>query len=136
MAIEDHFLGLPRPHPVLDVVDALVQLIIKASQSSDEPVIYSVAQISGYIFSSNDGSVKLGNMTLTLESLVHVLETVRRISGPVVNARVRTIFNQQQPQAFLNLQLLAALIRTDLLDWAVIDQALEPLRRSRGDSKL
>ncbi len=32
-AHEEHFADLPRPHPVLDIIDALVQLIIKTQQN-------------------------------------------------------------------------------------------------------
>jgi CCR4-NOT transcription complex subunit 1 len=125
-APEEHFANLPRPHPVIDVVDALIQLIIKASQSSEELALYAVDNISGYIFSANllNSTSQSTEDNLPLESLVHVLETVRKISGPAVNGRVRVIFNQQQPATFLNLRLVAALIRTDLLDWNVIDQEL------------
>ncbi|VUC34335.1 unnamed protein product [Clonostachys rosea] len=128
-AREDHFLGLPRPHPVLDVVDALVQLIIKASQSSEEFVMYAVEQISGLIFQQVEDN-------LSLESLVHVLETVRKISGPTVNARVRTLFNQQPGHSYLNLPLLAALIRTDLIDWKLIDQTLSRALDARKEGSL
>ncbi|PHH66576.1 hypothetical protein CDD81_7051 [Ophiocordyceps australis] len=81
-AREEHFAGLPRPHPVLDVVDALVQLIIKTSQNSEEFSIYTAEQISALIFQQVEDN-------LALESLVHVLET----HGP----------------NFLSLPLLAAL---------------------------
>ena len=128
-AREDHFMGLPRPHPVLDVVDALVQLIIKASQSSEEFVVYAVEQICNIIFQQVEDN-------LTLESLVHVLETVRKISGPGVNSRVRSIFSSQRGNAFLSLPLLGALIRTDLLDWKVIDQALSRALDGRKDGSL
>ncbi|KAF4122680.1 CCR4-NOT transcription complex subunit 1 [Geosmithia morbida] len=128
-AREDHFMGLPRPHPVLDVVDALVQLIIKASQSSEEFAIYAVEQISSIIFQQVDDN-------LTLESLVHVLETARKISGPSVNNRVRSIFGQQPGSNFLSLPLLSALIRTDLLDWKAIDQALSRALEARKDGSL
>lgn len=128
-AREDHFMGLPRPHPVLDVVDALVQLIIKAAQSSEDFVIYAVEQISAIIFQQVEDN-------LTLESLVHVLETVRKISGPGVNNRVRAIFSQQPGNSFLSLPLLGALIRTDLLDWKVIDQALSRALEASKDGSL
>lgn len=137
-APEEHFANLPRPHPVLDVVDALIQIIIKASQTSEELALYAVDQISGYIFSSNllNSTTSATEDNLPLESLVHVLETVRKISGPTVNGRVRAIFNQQQPTTFLNLRLVAALIRTDLLDWSILDQTLSRTIEARKEGSL
>jgi CCR4-NOT transcription complex subunit 1 len=128
-AREDHFMGLPRPHPVLDVVDALVQLIIKASQTSEEFVIFAVEQMCVLIFQQVEDN-------LTLESLVHVLETVRKFSGPVVDSRVRTMFGQQPGHSFLSLPLLGALIRTDLLDWKIIDHALSRALEARKEGSL
>ncbi|KJZ73239.1 hypothetical protein HIM_07436 [Hirsutella minnesotensis 3608] len=128
-AREDHFAGLPRPHPVLDVVDALVQLIIKTSQNSEEFSIYAAEQISALIFQQVEDN-------LTLESLVHVLETLRKISGPALNNRVRSLFSQQPGPNFLSLPLLAALIRTDLLDWQNIDLAMSKALEARKDGSL
>ncbi|KID78132.1 General negative regulator of transcription subunit 1 [Metarhizium brunneum] len=128
-AREDHFLDLPRPHIVLDVVDALVQLIIKTSQNSEEFAIYAAEQISALIFQQFEDN-------LTLESLVHVLETLRKISGHALNSRVRALFSQQPGSNFLSLQLLAALIRTDLLDWRNIDMAMSKAIETRKDGSL
>lgn len=128
-AREDHFVGLPRPHPVLDVVDALVQLIIKTSQNSEEFAVYAAEQIGALIFQQVEDN-------LTLESLVHVLETLRKISGPGLNSRVRALFNQQPGSNFLSLPLLAALIRTDLLDWRNIDVAMAKALEARKEGSL
>lgn len=128
-ANEEHFVGLPRPHSVLDVVDALVQVIIKAAQSSEDLVIFSVESIVTLIFQQQED-------TLTLESLVHVLETVRKIAGPTVNARIRILFNQQPGPSFLSIPLLSALVRTDLLDWHFIDTALAKALEARKDGSL
>ncbi|KAK2591660.1 CCR4-NOT core subunit cdc39 [Conoideocrella luteorostrata] len=128
-AREDHFLDLPRPHPVLDVVDALVQLIIKTSQNSEEFAIYAAEQISALIFQQVEDN-------LTLESLVHVLETLRKISGHALNNRVRALFSQQPGSNFLSLHLLAALIRTDLLDWRNIDLAMAKALEAHKDGSL
>ncbi|KAF4504662.1 hypothetical protein G6O67_008087 [Ophiocordyceps sinensis] len=128
-AREEHFAGLPRPHSVLDVVDALVQLIIKTSQNSEEFAIYAAEQISALIFQQVEDN-------LTLESLVHVLETLRKISGPALNNRVRSLFSQQPGPNFLSLPLLAALVRTDLLDWRNIDLAMSKALEVRKDGSL
>ncbi|PTD05209.1 General negative regulator of transcription subunit 1 [Fusarium culmorum] len=126
---EEHFQGLPRPHSLLDVVDALVQHIIKTSQNSEEFAIYAAEQITGLIFSQVDDN-------LTLESLVHVLETLRKISGPALNSRIRTLFSQQAGSIFLNLPLLAALVRTDLLEWRSIDLAMTKALQARKEGSL
>lgn len=128
-AREEHFAGLPRPHPVLDVVDALVQLIIKTSQNSEEFAIYAAEQISALIFQQVEDN-------LALESLVHVLETLRKISGPALNSRVRSLFSQQPGPNFLSLPLLAALVHTDLLDWRNIDLAMAKALEARKDGSL
>lgn len=128
-AREDHFLDLPRPHAVLDVVDALVQQIIKASQSSEEFVVYAAEQISALIFQQVEDN-------LALESLVHVLETLRKISGPALNSRVRALFSQQPGSNFLSLPLLAALVRTDLLDWRNIDLAMSKAIEARKEGSI
>ncbi|KAG6037656.1 hypothetical protein E4U41_004882 [Claviceps citrina] len=128
-AREKHFLDLPRPHPVLDVVDALVQLIIKTSQNSEGFAIYAAEQISALIFQHVEGN-------LTLESLVHVLETLRKISGPALNERVRVLFSQQPGSNFLSLPLLAALIATDLVDWRSIDLSMSKVLEARKDGSL
>ncbi|KAF4451499.1 hypothetical protein FALBO_16318 [Fusarium albosuccineum] len=128
-AREERFNDLPRPHPVLDVVDALVQHIIKTSQNSEEFSIYTAEQISQLIFSPMEDN-------LTLESLVHVLTTLRKISGPGLNNRVRALFSQQPGPTFLSLPLLAALRDTDLLDWRNIDLAMSKALQARKDGSL
>lgn len=126
---EEHFTDLPRPHQLLDVVDALVQLIIKTSQNSEEFAVYAAEQISTLIFQQVEDN-------LTLESLVHVLQTLRKISGPGLNSRVRALFGQQPGANFLSMPLLAALLRTDLLDWRSIDLAMSKALDARKDGSL
>nr|XP_036586127.1 CCR4-NOT transcription complex subunit [Colletotrichum truncatum]KAF6796534.1 CCR4-NOT transcription complex subunit [Colletotrichum truncatum] len=128
-AREEHFTELPRPHPVLDVVDALVQHMIKASQSSEEFAIYAADQIIQLIFNQVEDN-------LALESLVHVLETLRKISGPTLNNRVTALFRQQPGNNFLHLPLLAALLRTDLLDWRNIDMSMAKALQQRKEGSL
>ncbi|KAL0764632.1 hypothetical protein CaCOL14_012933 [Colletotrichum acutatum] len=128
-AREEHFADLPRPHPVLDVVDALVQHMIKASQTSDEFAVFAADQIIQLIFSPIDDN-------LALESLVHVLETLRKISGPTLNNRVTAHFRQQPGATFLQMPLLAALLRTDLLDWRNIDLSMSKALQQRKEGSL
>lgn len=125
----DHFMALPRPHQVLDVVDALVQHIIKTSQSSEEFTIYAAEQISALIFQQVEDN-------LALESLVHVLETLRKIAGPALNNRIRALFSQQPGSNFLSLSLISALLRTDLLDWRSIDLAMSKAIEARKEGSL
>ncbi|OAA70517.1 CCR4-Not complex component, Not1 [Cordyceps fumosorosea ARSEF 2679] len=128
-AREEHFADLPRPHQVLDVVDALVQFIIKTSQSSEELPIYAAEQITAVIFQQVEDN-------LTLESLVHVMETLRKISGHGLNNRVRALFREQPGGNFLSLSLIAALMRTDLLDWKSIDVAMSQALNARKEGSL
>ncbi|KAK4044243.1 CCR4-Not complex component, Not1-domain-containing protein [Parachaetomium inaequale] len=126
---EDHFNDLPRSHPVLDLVDALVQLIIKTQQTSEEFAAYAANQISQLLFRQPEGD-------LLLESLVHVLETLRKIAGPVVSEQIRQLFHQQPGQMFLNLPLITALLPTDLLDWRSIDAATAKLLQQRKEGSI
>ncbi|PKS07838.1 hypothetical protein jhhlp_006446, partial [Lomentospora prolificans] len=128
-AREVHFHSLPRPHPVLDLVDALVQIIIKTSQGSEEMALFAADQISQLLFSHIDDS-------LALESLAHVLETLRKISGPAVSGRIRVLFRQQPGHYFLHVPLLTALSGTDLMDWKNIDTAMSKALQQRKEGSL
>ncbi|KAF4441689.1 hypothetical protein F53441_11949 [Fusarium austroafricanum] len=126
---QEHFLDLPRPSTLVDVVDALVQHIIKTSQNHEDFAIYAAEQIIQFLFSGVEDN-------LAIESLVHVLETLRKIAGPVLNSRVRALFSQQPGSAFLSLPHLAALVRTDLLDWRNIDLAMSKALQARKEGSL
>ncbi|KAH8666309.1 CCR4-Not complex component, Not1-domain-containing protein [Xylariales sp. PMI_506] len=129
---EEHFNDLPRPHQVLDVVDALTQLIIRTSQSSEEFAVYAAEKICQLLFGPIDH-------TLFLESLVHVLELLLKISagsGAALHDRVLALFHQQPPQNFLNLPLITALLRTDLLNLQVIDVAMKQALSNREDGSV
>ncbi|KAL2260324.1 hypothetical protein VTK26DRAFT_5684 [Humicola hyalothermophila] len=129
---EEHFSDLPRSHqshPVLDIIDALIQLIIKTQQTSEEFVAYAANQIAQLLFRQPEG-------TLLLESLVHVLETLRKIAGPVISEQIRQLFHQQPGQLYLSLPLIAALLGTDLLDWRSIDAAMAKALQQRKDGSI
>ncbi|KAL2176288.1 CCR4-Not complex component, Not1-domain-containing protein [Thermothelomyces heterothallicus CBS 202.75] len=128
-ATEEHFSDLPRSHPVLDIVDALVQLVIKTQQTSEEFVAYAANQISQLLFRQPEGD-------LLLETLVHVLETLRKIAGPVISEQIRQLFHQQPGQLFLSLPLITALLPTDLLDWRNIDAATAKLLQQRKEGSI
>ncbi|OAA67955.1 ccr4-not transcription complex subunit [Niveomyces insectorum RCEF 264] len=129
-APEEHFSDLPRPHPVLDVIDALVQTIIKAQQSAEDFAIYAAEQVCPMLFSP------LIEDSLALESLVHVLETLRKIAGPTLSSRVTQYFRTRPDTAFLRLPLISALLGTDLLDWPSIDNAMAISLKQRKDGSI
>ncbi|KAK4119530.1 Not1-domain-containing protein [Parathielavia appendiculata] len=126
---EGHFSDLPRSHPVLDLVDALVQLVIKTQQTSEEFAAYAANQIAQLLFRQPEGE-------LLLECLVHVLETLRKIAGPMTSEQIRQLFHQQPGQLFLNLPLITALLPTDLLDWRSIDAATAKLLQQRKEGSI
>ncbi|KAH8903484.1 Not1-domain-containing protein [Coniochaeta sp. PMI_546] len=128
-AREEHLKDLPRPHPILDIIDAIVQLVIKTHQTSEEFVMYAAEQIMHLLLNQVDDS-------LVLETLVHVLETLRRIAGHVISQRIRANFHQQPGHLFLHLPLISALLGTDLLDWRNIDNAMARALQARKDGSI
>lgn len=129
-ASEEHFAELPRPHAVLDVVDALVQTIIKAQQTAEDFVFYAAEQVCQALVSQLEDS-------LALESLVHVLETLRKIAAsPSLSNRVIQFFHAQPAQIFLTLPLVSALLGTDLLDWPNIDAAMAAVLKQRKEGSI
>lgn len=126
---EEHYHDLPRPHTILDLVDALTQIIIKTSQGSEEMSLFIADQISQLLFSRMEDS-------LALECLAHILETLRKIAGPAVSNRIRGLFRQQPGEFFLHLPLLTALSGTDLVEWRNIDTAMAKLLEQRSDRSL
>ncbi|KAH6647533.1 CCR4-Not complex component, Not1-domain-containing protein [Truncatella angustata] len=132
-AREDHFGDLPRNHPVMEAVDALTQLIIRTSQSSDDFAIYVADKITQSLFSSIDHN------SLVLESLVHVLESLLKIyggSGTGLLDRVQASVDQQPLQSFLNAELVTVLLGTDLLNLQVVDEAAKAALTERRPGSL
>ncbi|KAK0640960.1 CCR4-Not complex component, Not1-domain-containing protein [Cercophora newfieldiana] len=132
-APEQHFAQLPRESTVLDITDALVQLIIKAQQTSEEFAVFTATQIVQQIFQQTQQPTV---SSLLLESLVHVLESIRKIGGAVVSEQVRSLFHQRPAQSFLSLPLIKALLGTDLLDWRSIDTAMSKALQQRKEGSL
>lgn len=128
-AREEHLKDLPRPHPILDLIDAIVQLVIKTHQTSEEFVMYAAEQIMHLLLGQVEDS-------LILETLVHVLETLRRIAGHVISQRIRANFQQQPGHLFLHLPLVSALLGTDLLDWRNIDNAMARALQTRKEGSI
>ncbi|AEO64271.1 da57761c-870a-4645-9b5e-622a85e77b2e [Thermothielavioides terrestris] len=126
---EEHFNEVPRSHPVLDLVDALIQLIIKTQQTSEEFTVYAANQIAQLLFRQPES-------TLLLECLVHVLETLRKVAGPVISEQIRQLFHQQPGELFLNVPLITALLGTDLLDWRSIDAATAKVLQQRKEGSI
>ncbi|KAI2628459.1 Not1-domain-containing protein [Hypoxylon sp. NC1633] len=129
---EEHFGDLPRSHPVLEVVDAFTQLIINTSQNSEEFTFYAVEKICQHLFSGVDN-------TLFLESLVHILELLLKItanSGTALHDRVQTTFYQQSPQNILNISLITALLPTEFFDLQSIDRMMAKMLAQREEGYL
>lgn len=131
-AHEDHFSDLPRNHPVMEAIDALTQLIIRTSQTSEEFAIFAAEKITQTLFNTVD------NNSLILESLVHVLESLLKIygGGVALIERVQALVDHQPLQSFMNISLVTALISTDLLNLQLVDEAAKAALMQRKDNAL
>ncbi|CAK7224233.1 CCR4-NOT core subunit cdc39 [Sporothrix curviconia] len=129
-AVEEHFSELPRPHPVLDLIDALIQTIIKAQQSVDDFAVYASDNILPMLFSP------VAESTLALESFVQVLESLRKMVGIPITNRIHQYFSTQPGAAFLRLPLIQVLMPTGLLDWTVIDNAMAASLKQRKENSI
>jgi CCR4-NOT transcription complex subunit 1 len=116
------------------VVDTLIQFIINRSQGSEDVAMFAADQISQLLFDT--GRDNVNNNSLLLESLVHVLETLRKISGAAISSRISAIFRQQSGHLFLRMPLIRALAGTDLLDWRSLDAALAKALQQKSDNSL
>jgi len=128
-AREEHFKALPRPHPILDIVDAIVQLGIKTQVNSEDFIGWAGEQIMQMLLGQSED-------TLVIETLVHVLDTLRRIAGPMMASKIRALFHQQPGHVFLHIPLLAALLDSDLIEWRNIDIAMAKALEMRKDGAL
>ncbi|CAK7265324.1 CCR4-NOT core subunit cdc39 [Sporothrix epigloea] len=129
-AVEEHFSELPRPHPVLDLIDALIQTIIKAQQSVDDFAVYASDNILPMLFSP------MAEDTLALESFVQVLESLRKMVGMPIANRIAQYFSTQPGAAFLRLPLIQVLAPTGLLDWTSIDNAMAASLKQRKENSI
>ncbi|GAB1315942.1 CCR4-NOT core subunit cdc39 [Madurella fahalii] len=128
-APEAHFSDLSRGHTVLDLIDALIQTIIETQQTSEDFAGYAATQIVQLLFRQPEGS-------LLLESLVHVLESLRKIAGAGFSEQIRNLFHQQPGNLFLHLPLIAALLGTDLLNWRSFDVAMAKALEQRKEGSI
>lgn len=115
---EQHFSELPRPHTILDIVDALIQTIIRNAQIADDTSRFTADYALQLLFSpsvEND---------LAIESLVHVLDLLCKLPGPTSRHVVIQIA-QQPDESLLSVPLVLSLINADvaLLDWQRVDIA-------------
>jgi CCR4-NOT transcription complex subunit 1 len=127
-APEKHYTDLPRPHPVLDVLDALYSLIIRSSQGPDAYDILVIDLICSVLFNGVDEE-------LVVESLVHVLENICRIGGRTTN-RVATVIAQVSNENLLSVPLVISLIRAEMVEWQRIDLAASKALAQRKEGSL
>lgn len=125
---EQHYMDLPRPHPVIEILDALYSLIIRSQQGQEPYDIWIVEQICGIVFGGIEN-------TLVIECLVHVLENIIRIGGRSAT-RVSMIMGQQVGATLLNVQLIIALVKAEMIDWARVDSATSTALAERKEGTL
>jgi CCR4-NOT transcription complex subunit 1 len=119
-AEEQHWSELPRPHAIIDIVDAIIQTIISAgAQIQDEAARFTTDIILQMLF---DRGV---NNELTVESLVHVLVNLCKFQAGAHRHSVLFISAQSDENLF-NVPLVLALVNPEvgLLDWVRIDSAI------------
>jgi CCR4-NOT transcription complex subunit 1 len=121
-AHEQHYMDLPRPHPIIDIVDALISLIIRNTQVSDDASRFTAEHILQILFS------QVLDDELAIESLVHVLEMLCKFPG-TTSRHVIFVIGQQPDELLLSLPLVLAMIKTEigLLDWQRVDRATAKL---------
>lgn len=127
-APEKHYTDLPRPHPVLDVLDALYSLIIRSSQGPEVFDIFIVDHICSMLFNGVDEE-------LVVESLVHVLENICRIGGRTAN-RVAMLIAQVPNETLLSVPLTISLIKADMVEWQRVDSAASKALAQRKEGSL
>jgi CCR4-NOT transcription complex subunit 1 len=127
-APEQHYMDLPRPHPVLDVLDVLYSIIIRSAQGPEAYDLFIVDHICQMLFGGNEEE-------LVVESLVHVLQNICRIGGRT-GSRVAILIGHQSGEALLNVPLATALIRAEMVEWQRIDLATSKALAQRKEGSL
>lgn len=110
---EQHYLALPRPHPVLDVLDHLYSMIIRSAQGPEAFDILIVDHICKMVFEGAE-------QDLVIECLVHVLENICRIGGRTAS-RVAVVIAHQPGENLLHVPVATSLIKAEMIDWRRID---------------
>jgi CCR4-NOT transcription complex subunit 1 len=125
---EKHYADLPRPHPVLDVLDALYSLIIRSAHGPEAFDIFIVDHICSMLFNGLEEE-------LVVESLVHVLENICRIGGRTAT-RVATLIAQVPNENLLSVPLAISLIKAEMVEWQRIDSAASKALIQRKEGSL
>lgn len=129
-APEEHYDELPRGHAVLETMDALISVIIKARTSSEEFVTFVSESICQVLLGPSEDS-------LAIETFIHALLTLRRMAGPAVSDYAKNFFQRQElANRLLRMPLIKAFIGTDFLDWRTLDEALARQIRQRDQRGL
>lgn len=124
-APEDHYDDLPRGHAVLETMDALISVIIKARTTSEEFVTFVSESICQVLLGQSEDN-------LTIETFIHALHTLRRMVGPAVTDYAKNFFQRPDLQGqLLRMPLIKAFIGTEFLDWRTLDDALSRHLRQR-----
>lgn len=125
-APEEHYDELPRPHAVLDTMDALISVVIKAKGMSEEFVTYVTEHICNVLLGPVEDS-------LLMDTFVHALQTLKRMAGPSVSDYAKNSFQRQDLQRLLRMPLIRAFMGTEFLDWRTLDEALARYIRQRNE---
>ncbi|KAL5315548.1 hypothetical protein ACEPPN_016416 [Leptodophora sp. 'Broadleaf-Isolate-01'] len=125
---EQHVADLPRPHAVLDTLDALYGLIFRSSQGPDHYDYYIVDHICNMLFSGPE-------QDLVMECLVQVLENICRMAGRTAN-RVFDVISQRPGESFFRVPLIVCLTKAHLLEWSRIDLEISRVISQRKDGSL
>lgn len=117
-ASEEHYDELPRGHGVLETMDALISVIIKTRNTSEDYITFVMLSMCEALVSPVEDN-------LVLETFIHALTTLRRMLGPAVSDYAKNFFQRlEPPQRFLRLPLIKAFAGTEFLDWRTLDEAL------------
>jgi CCR4-NOT transcription complex subunit 1 len=130
-APEQRWSDLPRPHPILDIVDALISVVIRNSQASDDAALYTAENICQLLFSTQVED------SLAVESFVHVLETLCKFPGRVAKSVVMLVATQAD-ERLLSVPLAFALLTSEmqLLDFQRLDFATSKAIQQRKDGSM
>lgn len=126
---EQSYPDLPRPSPVLDVVDALISIMIRTTQISEDAAKFTADHILNLLFSAPVES------QLAVQCFVHILDTLCKLAGGA--GRYVAMFIGNLPEdRILSAPLILSLHNTDsmLLDWARVDDLLSKAISRRNEA--
>ncbi|KAF3761896.1 Not1-domain-containing protein [Cryphonectria parasitica EP155] len=129
-ASEEHYDELPRGHAVLETMDALISVIIKTRNTSEDYITFVMLSMCEALVGPVEDN-------LVLETFIHALTTLRRMLGPAVSDYAKNFFQRlETPQRFLRLPLIKAFAGTEFLDWRTLDEALARHIRQKDQAGL